>query len=57
MFSIGRALLSLGEDDGDGGHRYTKLDPFAEVVTRRMARRVSAMTCDGCVEILLAQDP
>src|SRR5690348_13721715 len=41
--SSGLALLSLGEQTGSGGHRYTRAGPLAELVTRRMARRHSAI--------------
>lgn len=43
----GRGRLSLGEGAGDSGHLNTRLDPLAEVVSKRRARSVSAMKGDG----------
>jgi hypothetical protein len=45
--SVGRARFNLTEECGDGGHRYTRLDPLAEVVTKRIAKSVSAMEAGG----------
>ena len=49
----GRGRLSRGEGAGDSGHLNTRLDPLAEVVSKRRARRVSAMKDDGLTGVSL----
>lgn len=38
--------MSLGDDLGTGGHLKTRLGPFADELTSRSDRRVSAISCD-----------
>ena len=38
--------MSLDDDSGIGGHLKTRLGPFADELTSKSAKRVSAIYCD-----------
>ena len=50
--------MSLDDDSGIGGHLKTRLGPFADELTSKSARRVSAIYCESVtVERITDQTP